>query len=114
MRGAKQKEMGGGGTLIFSCKRRLWLFWGVQILNFNILGVFRKLNIFEGMKILLIFFGVITKVEHTIHLRVFSEGQGIKWRIFFWLLKFKYLFGVLEILDIFLGVNGRCWARAYV
>ena len=29
-----------------------------------------------------------------------------KFQIFFW--------GVLEIPDIFLGVNGRCWARAYV
>ena len=40
--------------------------------------------------------------------RVFSEGQGTDWSIFFGLLKFKYLFGVLEIHDIFLGVNGRC------
>ena len=30
---------------------------------FNILGVFRKNNIFGGMKILLIFFGVITKLD---------------------------------------------------
>ena len=26
----------------------------------------------------------------------------------------KYLFGVLEIPDIFFCVNGRCWAWAYI
>ena len=50
--------------------------------------------------------------------RFFSEGQGTEWRIFFGLLNFKYLFGVLEIHDIFLGggggVNSRCWAQAYI
>ena len=40
---------GGGGTLIFSHIRRLGpFFWGVKILNFNIFGVFRKMNIFWG------------------------------------------------------------------
>ena len=37
---------------------------------------------FGGMKILWIFFGVITKLDYTMHFRVFSEGQGTKWRIF--------------------------------
>ena len=37
---------GGGGTLIFSHIRRLGLFLGFKILNFNIFGVFRKMNIF--------------------------------------------------------------------
>ena len=32
----------------------------------------------------------------------------------FGLLKFRIFFGVLEIPDIYFGVNGRCWARAYV
>ena len=27
---------GGGGTLIFSCIRRLWLFLGLKFLNFNL------------------------------------------------------------------------------
>ena len=49
----------GVGTLIFSYLRRLWSFFsfggGVKVLNFNILGVFRKMNIFWGMKILWIF-----------------------------------------------------------
>ena len=30
------------------------------------------------------------------------------------ILKFQIFFWVLEIPDIFFGVNGRCWARAYV
>ena len=34
------------------------------------------------------------------HFRVFSEGQGSEWRIFFGCYNFKYLFGVLEIHDI--------------
>ena len=48
------------------------------------------------MKILWIFFfggggGVITKYLEVIamHFRVFSEGQGTEWRIFFGLLKFQ-------------------------
>ena len=39
---------GGGGTLIFSHIRRPGQFFGFKILNFNILGVFRKMNIFGG------------------------------------------------------------------
>ena len=34
--------------------------------------------------------------------------------IFGGLVKFQIFFGVLEIPDIFWGVNDRCWARAYV
>ena len=34
---------------------------------------------------------------------------------YFWgLLKFQIFFGVLEISDIFLGVNSRCQAQVYV
>ena len=39
----------------------------------------------------------------SINLRVFSEGQGTDWRIFLGCSNFKYLFGVLEIPDIFWG-----------
>ena len=39
-------------------------FWGFEILNFNIFGGFQKKNIFGGMKILWIFFGVITKLDN--------------------------------------------------
>ena len=40
------------------------------------------------------------------HFRVFSEGQGSEWQIFFGCYKIKYLFGLLEIHDFFLG--GGC------
>ena len=53
---------GVGGTLIFSYIRRLRSFFGVQ--NFNIFGVFRKMNVFGGIKILWIFFGFITKLGY--------------------------------------------------
>ena len=40
-------------------------FLGFKILNFNILGGFqKKVNIFWGMKIVWIFFGVITKLGY--------------------------------------------------
>ena len=67
--------------------------------------------------------GVITKLgyilgEMSMHFRVFSEGQGTEWRVFLGCLKFKYLFGVLEILDVFFfcggGGDGICLARTYV
>ena len=35
---------GGGGTLKFLYIRRLGLFFGVQNLNFNIFGVFKKIK----------------------------------------------------------------------
>ena len=109
MRGAKQKEIFEisdlrreilhlrsvclffpPGTLIFSCIRRLVLFLGVSILNFNIFGGFQKTEYFWGYEDFVdIFWGVITKLDYTMHFRVFSEGQGTKWRIFFGLLKFQ-------------------------
>ena len=57
------------------------------------LEVFRKLNIFWGMKVLWIFFGDHHKIGLyleviSMNFRVFSEGQGTDWRIFFGLLKF--------------------------
>ena len=39
-------------------------FLGFKILYFNILGFFRKMNIFWDMKILWIFLGVITKLDY--------------------------------------------------
>ena len=60
--------------------------------------------------------GGITKLgyilgEMSMHFRVFSEGQGTEWRIFLGCLKFKYLFGMLEILDVccfvFFGGGGN-------
>ena len=76
MRGAKQKEMfeisdlrreilhlrsvclgGGGCTLIFSCIRRLGLFWGLKNLNFNIFGGFQKAEYFGGYEDFVDIFG---------------------------------------------------------
>ena len=53
---------GGRGIPIFSYIRRLRPFFGFNILNFNIFGVFRKMNIFGGMKFVWIFLGIITKL----------------------------------------------------
>ena len=51
--------------LIFSYIRRLGHFLGLKFLNFNISGDFKKkMNIFLGMKILWIFFWVITKLDY--------------------------------------------------
>ena len=50
-----------GCTLIFSYIRRLGPFLGFKISNFDILGVFRKMNIFWDMEIFVNILGVITK-----------------------------------------------------
>ena len=62
---------GGRGTLIFSYIHRLGSFLGFKIVNFNIFGVFQKMSIFWGMKILWIYFfffwgggGIITKLDY--------------------------------------------------
>ena len=55
---------GGGGTLIFSHICRLGPFFGVQNSEFQyFLGFSEKFIFFGGMKILWIFFGVITKLD---------------------------------------------------
>ena len=51
-----------GDTLIFSHIRRLGLFFGFKILNFNIFLVFQKNEYFWGYGDWWIFFGVITKL----------------------------------------------------
>ena len=56
---------GGGGTLIFLYIRvGSGHFLGFKILNFNIFGVFRKMNIFCGQRFCGYFFGVITKLDY--------------------------------------------------
>ena len=53
-----REPRGGGGVLwYFHTYLGSGHFWGIKILIFNIFGVFRKINIFWGMKILWIFFG---------------------------------------------------------
>ena len=77
---------GGGVTLLFSCIRRLWLFFGVQ--NFDFFwgggggGLDDLVDIFWGHHTIELYLEVIS-----MHFRVFSEGQGTEWRIFFGLLK---------------------------
>ena len=75
------------------------------------------MNIFGGMKILWIFFGGQHKIGLylrviSMHFRVFSQGQGTEWGIFFGLIRFQIFFLVCLKFLIFFGVKGRCWARA--
>ena len=70
-------------------------------------GVFRNMNIFGGMKILWIFFGSSQSWASlrviSMQVRVFFKGQGTELGYVFGLLNYKYLFGVLEIPDLFWG-----------
>ena len=82
---------GGGGTLIFSCIRRLRLFWGFKILNFNILFFLGGGGVGGSDDFVDIFWGH-HKIEQylnviSMHFRVFSEGQGTEGRILLGLLK---------------------------
>ena len=53
------------GTLIFSyIRRHEYFFFWFKILKFSFFQVFRKMNIFLGMKVLWIFLGVITKLDY--------------------------------------------------
>ena len=64
------------------------------------------MNIFWGMKTLWIFFWAIGLYLGiiSIHFKVFSEGQGKKWGIYFWVAKISNIFfAVFEIPDIFWG-----------
>ena len=60
----------GGGAVNFYTYVGSGYFWGFKILNFNIFGVFRNINIFWGMKILWIFLGGHHK--NGLYLRVMS------------------------------------------
>ena len=66
------------------------------------------MNIFWGMKILWIFFGVITKLDYIYESFLCILGSFLKVKvqnggIFEGCLNFKYIFGVLKISDIFCG-----------
>ena len=84
-------------------------FFGFKILNFIIFGGFPKNEYFRGIKVLWIFLGGYHKIGLyfrviSMHFRVFSEGQGAEWGIFFGVGKLsKYFFWMLEIPDIFWG-----------
>ena len=68
---------GGGGTLIFSHKRRLGLFFGFKILNFNIFWGFQKNEYFWGYEDFVDIFGGSS--QNWASLRVISKH----FRVFF-------------------------------
>ena len=53
--------------------------------------------------------GVITKLGY-----ISGSFLCTEWGYLLGSLEFQILFELLEISDIFSGVNGRCWAQAYV
>ena len=66
------------------------------------------MNIFGGLKILWIFFGVTTKLAYILGSFLFILGYFLKGKVqnggyFLGLLKFQIFFGMLEIPDIFWG-----------
>ena len=106
------------GTLVFLHIRRLGLFFLVQILNFNMFGGFQKNEYFWGYEDFVdIFWG---SSQNCASLRVISMQFRIFFRsryrigIFFWVAKISNIFLGYLIFQIFFGVNGRCWVRAYV
>ena len=98
---APQGGGGGGGTLIFSYICRLSYFLGFNILNFNIFGVFRKMNNFWEWRFCGYFWGVITKLGYIKGPFLCILGSVQNGGYFLGLLKFQIFFGVLEIPDIF-------------
>ena len=105
---------GGGGVLwYFHTYFGRGFFLGFKILNFNIFGCFRKLNIFWYEDFVDIFLG--SSQNWTIKVQTGGYFLGCS--------NFKYLLGFFKCLIFFLGgggggggggVNGRCWARAYI
>ena len=94
---------------------------GFKILNFNNFWGFQKNKYIFGYEDVVeiwggghhkigLYLGVIS-----MRLKGFSygQGQGAECGYFLGVAKYSNIFGVLKIPDIF-GVNGRCWARAYV
>ena len=56
-------EGGGGGTLIFSCIRRLGPFLGIQNLQFQYFWGFQKNKYFWGYEDFVDILGVITELD---------------------------------------------------
>ena len=76
------------------------------------------MNIFLGMNILWIFFGGHPKIGLVLGVFLCILGSFLKVNKqnldFFWVAKISNIvLGCFKFL-IFLGVNGRCWVRAYV
>ena len=108
-----------GGILIFSYIRRLWPFFWVQNFEFQYFGGFSDKYFFgEYDDFVDIFLGSLqnwTSFKGHFY-AIFFLRSRYRMGCFFFLgggvLKFHF-FGCLKFL-IFFGVNGRCWARAYV
>ena len=66
-------------------------------------------EIFWGHHKIGLYLGVIS-----MHFMVSSLGQGTEWGIIFGVAKISNIFGGFLKFLIFLWVNARCWARAYV
>ena len=103
--------MGGGrgGGLRFSYIYVGWdHFWGFKILNFNILGGFRNISIFGGMKILWIYhnkIGLVLEVI-SIHFRDFRGFLKVNVQdgdIILGSPKLQIFFGVWLIFPIYFG-----------
>ena len=92
---------------------------GVQNFEFHyFLGFQKKKYLFRYEDFVDIFFRGHHKIglylgANSLHFRVFSKGQGTEWVIFLGVGKISNMFfGCLKF-QIFFGVNGRCWIRAY-
>ena len=100
--------IGGGGAEIFIYIRRLGPFLGFKILNFNILGGFRNIIIFGGMKILWIYhskIGLVLEVI-SIHFRDFRGFLKVNVQdgdIILGSPKLQIFFGVWLIFPIYFG-----------
>ena len=75
---------------------------GGQNLNINIFWGFQKTEYFWGYEDFVEMFGGHHEIGLyleviSMHFRVFSEGQGTEWRVFFGLLKFQiFIWGALN------------------
>ena len=103
---------GGGGILIFSHIRRLWLFFWVQNSEFQYFLGFSENEYFLGYEDFMdIFFGGGGGSSQnwasfrliSMHFRVFFKVKGTELGYFFGLLKFQIFFGVLDIPDNYFG-----------
>ena len=78
------------------------------------------MTIFGGMKFLWMFFGGHHQIGLYLGIILCILGSFLKvkvqteWGIFFGVAKISNIFWGFLIFLIFLGVNGRCWARTYV
>ena len=91
------------------------IFWGMKILwIFLVLfGGYHKIGLYLGVASMH-FWSFFKAIFNILIMTYCFEGQGTEWGILFGVAKnFNLFLRCLKFL-IFLGVNVRCWARAYV